>query len=433
MSNSNHLNDKTNSNPAKSDASARNSNPARTEHHSHVTRAFPMSIQHDGSHRALVQQTMMRQQRPVLPPSETLQSLRHQFLPGAIHNPLLFHPSTNPAGLQYQLDMRLGPEANSLYEAQQVLTRNNMAVLANQMSRSVDPLLLQNATLMSALINNQNNLGGHLSGNTPRLHSAGGHLGSDTLRLHPSYANILQQQQQFDRFHYQHNQYEALALGDLLHHERGAALPALQGHMCTSTAAPLTTTLQSRSAANSAQMAVPLRPPTNISKRRNEKDLYSAAVASGKRGILEPFPEKLHRLLTETGVAGHSDIISFIQDGKAFAIHKPDKFFRDIVPEYFKQSRLSSFKRQLNLYGFEIITGGLSRGGYFHKSFQKDRPDLCRQIKRRDIKFHSRPKNSRSETNAPDFYNMPPITSSEDAKESSNRQKSDHNGRNGSF
>mmetsp|Transcript_6207 Transcript_6207/g.9123 ORF Transcript_6207/g.9123 Transcript_6207/m.9123 type:complete len:221 (-) Transcript_6207:119-781(-) len=103
-------------------------------------------------------------------------------------------------------------------------------------------------------------------------------------------------------------------------------------------------------------------------------------------GVIEPFPEKLHRLLTEVEAIGLSDVISFIANGKAFAIHKPDKFFKEIVPKYFRQSRLSSFKRQLNLYGFELINTGPARGGYCHDMFVKDRPELCRRMRRVAIK-----------------------------------------------
>ena len=103
-------------------------------------------------------------------------------------------------------------------------------------------------------------------------------------------------------------------------------------------------------------------------------------------GVIEPFPEKLHRLLLEVEAAGRSDIISFVANGRAFAIHMPDKFFKDIVPLYFRQSRLSSFKRQLNLYGFELINTGPARGGYFHELFVKDRPDLCRKMRRVAVK-----------------------------------------------
>jgi hypothetical protein len=109
-------------------------------------------------------------------------------------------------------------------------------------------------------------------------------------------------------------------------------------------------------------------------------------------GVIEPFPEQLHRLLLEVEAAGRADIISFVANGRAFAIHMPDKFFKDIVPLYFRQSRLSSFKRQLNLYGFELINTGPARGGYFHELFVKDRPDLCRKMRRVAVKVGAKSK-----------------------------------------
>lgn len=107
-------------------------------------------------------------------------------------------------------------------------------------------------------------------------------------------------------------------------------------------------------------------------------------------GVIEPFPEKLHRLLLEVEAAGRGDVISFVVGGRAFIIHKPDKFFKDIVPLYFRQSRLSSFKRQLNLYGFELINTGPARGGYYHELFVKDHPDMCRRMRRVAIKLVSK-------------------------------------------
>lgn len=97
----------------------------------------------------------------------------------------------------------------------------------------------------------------------------------------------------------------------------------------------------------------------------------------------------MHRLLSEVEAAGRSDVIAFVATGRAFAIHKPDKFFKEIVPLYFRQSRLSSFKRQLNLYGFELINTGPARGGYYHELFVKDRPELCRRMRRVAIKVVS--------------------------------------------
>jgi hypothetical protein len=124
-------------------------------------------------------------------------------------------------------------------------------------------------------------------------------------------------------------------------------------------------------------------------------------------GVIEPFPEKLHRLLTEVEVAGRSDVISFIATGNAFAIHKPDKFFKEIVPKYFRQSRLSSFKRQLNLYGFELINTGPARGGYYHEMFIKESPELCRRMRRVAVKLQPNKQHSQDNGKDADFYNGP--------------------------
>lgn len=107
---------------------------------------------------------------------------------------------------------------------------------------------------------------------------------------------------------------------------------------------------------------------------------------SMRGGVIEPFPERLHRLLLEVEAAGRADVISFVANGRAFLIHKPDQFFEEIVPKYFRQSQFSSFKRQLNLYGFEWINSGPHRGGYFHKSFLKDQPELTRKMRRIAVK-----------------------------------------------
>jgi hypothetical protein len=131
-----------------------------------------------------------------------------------------------------------------------------------------------------------------------------------------------------------------------------------------------------------ARPEVPLPSPHSLFHRDGSRRM--------RGGVIEPFPEKLHRLLVEVEAAGRSDVISWVANGRAFAIHKPDKFFKDIVPLYFRQSRLSSFKRQLNLYGFELINSGPARGGYFHDLFVKDQPELCRRMRRVAVKVGSK-------------------------------------------
>ena len=125
-------------------------------------------------------------------------------------------------------------------------------------------------------------------------------------------------------------------------------------------------------------------------------------------GVTEPFPEKLHRMLEEVQKSGKDDIISFFSHGRAFAVHDPDRFTAEIMPSYFKQSRLSSFQRQLNLYGFTRITSGPDAGGYYHELFLKARPTLAIQMRRVGLpkgedRRKMRAKNMKSE---PNFYAM---------------------------
>ena len=63
--------------------------------------------------------------------------------------------------------------------------------------------------------------------------------------------------------------------------------------------------------------------------------------------------------------------------GRCFVIHKPREFVDQVMPEYFRQSKLTSFQRQLNLYGFRRLTTGADRGGYYHEMFLKHKLFLC--------------------------------------------------------
>jgi hypothetical protein len=90
------------------------------------------------------------------------------------------------------------------------------------------------------------------------------------------------------------------------------------------------------------------------------------------------FPQKLfHILMTDT-----QGIIEWLPNGKSFRIYDNARFSNKIIPQYFKQSKLASFQRQLNLYGFRRILKGEEQGAYFHSQFMRDRPDLVADIKR---------------------------------------------------
>jgi hypothetical protein len=107
-------------------------------------------------------------------------------------------------------------------------------------------------------------------------------------------------------------------------------------------------------------------------------------------GVTEPFPVKLHRMLDTLELEESSDIASFLPHGRAFAIHRPKQFASEVMPRFFRQSKLTSFQRQLNLYGFRRISHGPDSGGYYHSYFLKGRPAMCCNMKRLKVKGDSK-------------------------------------------
>ena len=76
---------------------------------------------------------------------------------------------------------------------------------------------------------------------------------------------------------------------------------------------------------------------------------------------------------------------------------------------YFRQSKLTSFQRQLNLYGFQRLTRGADAGGYYHELFLRGRVFLAKRMERTKVKG-TRFKAASSPDSEPDFYSMPLVT-----------------------
>eukprot|EP00593_Proboscia_inermis_P014590 CAMPEP_0171326616 /NCGR_PEP_ID=MMETSP0816-20121228/117567_1 /TAXON_ID=420281 /ORGANISM="Proboscia inermis, Strain CCAP1064/1" /LENGTH=568 /DNA_ID=CAMNT_0011826135 /DNA_START=138 /DNA_END=1844 /DNA_ORIENTATION=+ len=75
------------------------------------------------------------------------------------------------------------------------------------------------------------------------------------------------------------------------------------------------------------------------------------------------------------------------------------------MPKYFKQSKFTSFQRQLNLYGFNRLTRGNDAGGYYHELFLRGKTFICTRLMRvkvngRGVKGLSNPELE------PEFYSM---------------------------
>jgi len=126
--------------------------------------------------------------------------------------------------------------------------------------------------------------------------------------------------------------------------------------------------------------------PLYQAKKNNcsRPDILNGAQTRGILGgkLIYSFPEKLFQLLDDTYKEGKSDIVSFLPDGHAFVLYKKQKFMTDIVPKYFRFSKLTSFQRQLSMYGFRRINSGKDAGAYYHKKFLREKPSFCTQIKR---------------------------------------------------
>lgn len=128
--------------------------------------------------------------------------------------------------------------------------------------------------------------------------------------------------------------------------------------------------------------------------------------ASKRRGgVSVSFPLKLHAVLDQVEMDGHAHIISWQPHGRCFVIHKPKEFVNHVMPHYFRQSKLTSFQRQLNLYGFNRLTTGNDSGGYYHELFLRGKPFLCKRMIRTKVKG-TKFKAASSPEQEPNFYTM---------------------------
>jgi HSF-type DNA-binding len=90
-------------------------------------------------------------------------------------------------------------------------------------------------------------------------------------------------------------------------------------------------------------------------------------------------------------------------------VHDAKEFVDDVMPKYFHQSKLTSFQRQLNLYGFQRLTrDGPDAGGYYHELFLRGKQFLCKNMTRTKVKGTGF-KAASSPNSEPDFWRMPPV------------------------
>lgn len=133
-------------------------------------------------------------------------------------------------------------------------------------------------------------------------------------------------------------------------------------------------------------------------------------------GVAIAFPLKLHSMLDKIEEDGLAHVISWQPHGRAFLIHKPKEFADQVMPKYFKQTKLTSFQRQLNLYGFNRITSGNDTGAYYNELFLRGKVFLSKRMVRTKVKGTGF-KAASSPDNEPNFYEMPFVTVTRDQPE----------------
>jgi hypothetical protein len=129
------------------------------------------------------------------------------------------------------------------------------------------------------------------------------------------------------------------------------------------------------------------------------------------------FPSKLHKLLEEAEEDSElSRNISWLPNGMCFKLHSPESFEKKVMKKYFpRSSRVTSFLRQLQYYGF----GNHGNMLFSHPSFIRDRYDLCANIRHqisrkchKDKGKSTRPLRScgrrKKSTSAPEISTLPP-------------------------
>ncbi len=129
-------------------------------------------------------------------------------------------------------------------------------------------------------------------------------------------------------------------------------------------------------------------------------------VRRGPRGgVATPFPVKLHQLLEE---GKYPDVISWQPHGRCFLLRKPHEFLTKVMTKYFKQTKLTSFQRQLNLYAFRRISSGPDKGAYYHELFLRGKDKLCTHMVRMRVKG-TKIKSASCPDSEPNFYTMPAL------------------------
>jgi len=162
------------------------------------------------------------------------------------------------------------------------------------------------------------------------------------------------------------------------------------------------------------QQLTPARPATSLHQVLyavgRKPDRYIDVLSLPGISQLQPvasndqsFSFRLHVMLSNLP-PGLEKIISFCSHGRALIVHDRDQVVDKVLQQYFNQTKLASFHRQLGLWGFRrICNNTIDNGAYYHPLFLRGHAHLCAYMKRSGLKKTQQPA---IRTSSPDFSAM---------------------------
>lgn len=116
---------------------------------------------------------------------------------------------------------------------------------------------------------------------------------------------------------------------------------------------------------------------SQLFKPSDSSNIVNDKKSSGTEKNNMNFPQRLMEMLSNEE---NSDIITWLPHGKAFLIIKRNKFYNEVLPKYFKETKCTSFTRKLTRWGFNRVSRGPETGAYYHRNFQRDDTRLINEM-----------------------------------------------------
>lgn len=108
----------------------------------------------------------------------------------------------------------------------------------------------------------------------------------------------------------------------------------------------------------------------------------STRITSNRSAPAMLFPMEIFTILSVLEDLGLSHICSWKLHGRSFQVHDSEKFVKLILPTFSRPIKMTSFQKQLSLYGFRRILKGDEYDSYYHELFLRWKPFLCNAIVR---------------------------------------------------